>query len=228
MKRHFTSLIILLFISIFYKLSGQQLHKDTAFLFKKANHSIFIDNSPISKFYDRISDFRFSKFDKDNYDYSLQYLKDSGIKLTKYRIKDLPKKWIILKYFKDRFYLYYPCDFYHHFKVSITDNAFIDYGGEGPVVNKILSFKKISNIKFYFSLTGVERPKRYLTIHIVDIANGIAIFEEWYDNNDRQYYLMIDATKIRRQPIVVNYCKDQKQMEFDFVEPDFFKLLKKQ
>lgn len=101
MKRYFTSLIILLFISIFHKLSGQQLHKDTAFLFKKANHSIFIDNSLTSKFYDRISDFRFGKFDKDNYDYSLKYLKDSGIKLTKYRIKDLPKKWIILKYFKD-------------------------------------------------------------------------------------------------------------------------------
>ncbi|OYY99391.1 MAG: hypothetical protein B7Y37_14220 [Sphingobacteriia bacterium 28-36-52] len=96
------------------------------------------------------------------------------------------------------------------------------------MVNKILSFKKINDNKFYFSLIGVERPKRYLTIHIVDIANGIAIFEEWYDNNGRQYYLMIDETKIRRQPIIVNYCKDQKQMEFDFVESDFIKLFKKQ
>ena len=203
---------------------GQKLY-DTTFLLKKGDHSIFIDRSPTSKFYDHVSDFRFGKFDGDSYNYSLQYLKDKGVKLTKNRITDLPKKWIILKYYKNKFYAYHPSDFYSHFKAAITDTAFIDFGGEGPMANKILSYKKINEKTFSFSLTGVERPKRNLTIHIVDKTNGIAIFEELYDDKDKLYYLMVDAAKIRKLPIIVNYCKNQKRMEFDFDEPDYTKLL---
>jgi hypothetical protein len=146
--------------------------------------------------------------------------------LTKKNISDLPKKWIILKYYKNNFYTYYPSDFYSHFKVSISDTALIDYGGEGPMANKILSYKKVDNMTFSFVLTGVERPKRNLTIHIIDNQKGIAIFEELFDNKDKLYYLMVDATKITQLPIIVNYCNSQKQMEFEFDVPDYNKLLK--
>lgn len=203
---------------------GQELH-DTTFLLKKGDHSIFIDNSPTSKFYDYISDFRFGRFDRESYNYSLKYLNANNIKLTNKNITDLPKRWIALKFYKNKFYTYHPSDFYSHFKVAITDTAFIDFGGEGPMANKILNYKKINEKTFSFSLTGVERPKRSLTIHIIDQRIGIAIFEEVFDDNDKLYYLMIDAAKIRKLPIIVNYCKTQKQMEFDFDEPDYTKLL---
>jgi hypothetical protein len=78
-----------------------------------------------------------------------------------------------------------------------------------PMANKILSYKKIDNKTFSFVLTGVERPKRNLTIHIIDNQKGIAIFEEIFDNKNKLYYLMIDATKIKQFPIIVNYCKNQ-------------------
>ena len=204
----------------------QKLIADTTFLLKELDHSIFIDYSRKSKFYDYISDFKFGKYDSDSYNYSLKFLIDKRIKLTKNNVADFPKKWIILKYYKNNFYTYYPSDFYSHFKVTITDTAFIDYGGEGPIANKILTYKKVDAKTFLFSLTGVERPKRKLTIHIIDRQKGVAIFEDLYDNKDRQYYLMIDATKIKKLPIIVNYCKTQKRMEFDFEKPDFEKLLK--
>ena len=109
---------------------------------------------------------------------------------------------------------------------SISDSAFIDYGGEGPMANKILSYKKVDNKTFSFVLTGVERPKRNLTIHLIDNQKGIAIFEELFDEKDKLFYLMVDATKIRQLPIIVNYCKSQKQMEFEFDIPNYNKLLK--
>jgi hypothetical protein len=205
---------------------GQKTIVDTTFLLKEPEHSIFIDQSKTSQFYNRISDFNFGKFDKDSYKYSLQYLKDKSFKLTKINLKNVPKKWIILKYYNKNFYTYHPSDFYSHYKISITDTAFIDYGGEGPTANKIISYKKVDDQTFSFSLTGAERPKRKLNIHIIDKQNGIAIFEELVDDKYNQIYLMIDATKIRQLPIIVNYCATQKQLEFDFDEPDYKKLLK--
>ena len=213
-------------LTFYQTVVGQKRTADRTFLLREPDHSIFIDNSKTSKFYESISDFKFDKFDKDSYGYSLQYLKDHGLKLTKTNLKDVPKSWIILKYYKKKFYTYHPSDFYSHYKISITDTAFIDYGGEGPMANKIISYKKVDDQTFSFGLTGVERPKRKLTIHIIDKQNGIAIFEQLTDDKDKQYYLMIDARKIRQLPIIVNYCKTQKQMEFDFDEPDFRKLLK--
>jgi len=220
-----TFIILLVSLTFSQKSIGQKTNADTTFLLKELDHSIFIDQSRKSKFYDYISDFKFGKFDRDSYNYSLKYLQDKGIKLTNNNITDVPKKWIILKYYKKNFYTYHPSDFYSHFKVSITDTAFIDYGGEGPMANKVISYKRINESTFSFSLTGVERPRRKLIIHIIDKQKGIAIFEELYDDKDKQYYLMIDATKIRLLPIIVNYCKTQKQMEFDFDEPHFKKLL---
>ncbi|HCT24475.1 MAG TPA: hypothetical protein DIW54_14570 [Chitinophagaceae bacterium] len=227
MAKLFIYILFLFSLTLSQSLFGQKLI-DTTFLLKQGDHSIFIDSSPKSKFYDNVSDFHFGKFDGDSYKYSLQYLKDNRIKLTKHNIIDLPKKWVIIKYYKNKFYAYHPSDFYSHFKVSITDTAFIDFGGEGPMANKILSYKKINEKTFSFSLTGVERPKRKLTIHIVDKMNNIAIFEELYNDKDKLYYLMVDAAKIRNLPIIVNYCKSQKQMEFDFDEPDYAKLINSQ
>ena len=212
---------------IFYNTAvGQKTIADTTFLLKEPEHSIFINHSKTTKFYNHISDFKLDQFDKDSYEYSLQYLKDKGLRLTKINMKDVPKNWIILKYYKKKFYTYHPSDFYSHYKISITDTAFIDYAGEGPMANKITLYKKVDDQTFQFSLTGVERPKRKLIVHIIDKQNGIAIFEELNDDKDKQYYLMIDATKIRRLPIIVNYCRTQKQMEFNFDKPDFKKLLK--
>lgn len=204
---------------------GQIKTADTTFLLKEPQHSIFINTSKTSRFYERISDFRFDKSDKESYEYSLQYLKHKGLKLTKTNINDVPKKWIVLKYYRNKFYTYHPSDFYSHFKVSITDTAFITYGGEGPMANKIISYKKIDDKTFLFSLTGVERPKKNLIIHIIDKQKGIAIFEDFYNAKEKQYYLMIDAAKIRQLPIIVNYCETQKHMEVDFEEPNYKRLI---
>jgi hypothetical protein len=153
--------------------AGQKPTKDTVFLLNETgngiSHKIFIDSSKTSKYYDQISNFDFGQYDQDTYDnYSLKYLRDKKIKLTRNQINDLPLKWVILKYYKGHFYTYYPSDFYNHYKVAITDSAFIDYTGEGPVANKIISYTKIDEKTFEFHLTGVEKQNRHLTINVID------------------------------------------------------------
>lgn len=67
---------------------------------------------------------------------------------------------------------------------------------------------------------------RTLVIHIIDRNNGIAVFEETNSGNDKKYYLMISADKIKSVPLIVNNCETQKQLELQFEEPDYIELLK--
>ena len=188
---------------------------------KEPGHSVFIDPSKNSEFYNYISDFNFGKFDGDSYSRSLDYLKEKKITLTPNRITGIPQKWILVYYYKNNFYAYHPSDFYNHFKVSITDTAFVDVSGEGPCANKVLAWKKIDEHTFSFSLTGLEYPERQLLIHLIDLQKGIAVFEELINKKEKRFLLMVDAGKLRQLPIIVNYCDSSKQMEFDFEVPDY-------
>jgi len=207
---------------------------DTLFLEREKSvvyyHALFIDKNKSSKFYDAISRFGFDEYDEESYNHSLEYLKAKNIILKRKIINGLPLKWIILYKYKDKFYTYYPSDFMNHYKINITDTAFIDYASEGPFGSKIIDFTQIDSNTFRFHLTGGYKHNRELVIHIIDSKNGIAVFEDKFTNSylekdDKSTYLMIDADKIRNFPIIVNYCKTMKQMEFEFDKPDYKKLI---
>jgi hypothetical protein len=224
MRKHLKYLVTVLVLISSQKLFGRGASADTFFLLKDATHTVFIDTDRHSRFYNVIGDFSFGQFDTATYDRSLDYLKERKMKLTKNNIHDIPKKWILLNYYKNKFYTYYPSDFYSHFKLIITDTAFIDFSGEGPCANKVLSYKRVDGKTMEFSLAGIEKPSRRLIIHIIDEQKGIAVFEE-PDNKDNRYYLMISAEKMRQLPIIVNHCTIQKEAEVEFDEPNFKKLI---
>jgi hypothetical protein len=122
--------------------------------------------------------------------------------------------------------VYYPSDFYNHFKVSISDTAFIEFGGEGPIANRIINYTRIDNKTHSLELTGIDKAKRKLTIHVLDdVQSGLAIFREELTDKNIITYLMVDADKIKSYPIIVNLCETQKQHEFEFDEPDYNKLI---
>jgi len=220
----YTAFIIGIFISI--ELKSQNGSTDTVFLLKRGNHSIFIDNSKSSEYYNQITDFKFDKYDQNSFETSLQYLQENGLTLSNIKIKHLAKRWIIAKTYKSNFYVYYPSDFYNHFKVSISDTAFIEFGGEGPIANRIINYTRIDNKTHSLELTGIDKAKRKLTIHVLDdVQSGLAVFREELTDKNIITYLMVDADKIKSYPIIVNLCETQKQHEFEFDEPDYNKLI---
>lgn len=85
--------------------------------------------------------------------------------------------------------------------------------------------KKSDNLTYQFILLGHSLKLIKLIVHIIDIKNGIAIFEET-NSGQINYRLMISSDKIRNLPIIVNYCKTQKQVEFKFEKPNYLQLLK--
>lgn len=170
MKIYLTFILTLVTVALAMNSFGQKSLPDTTFLLRKINkgtyHAIFIDSSKTSRFYDQISNFRFGHFDQETYEYSLKFLRDRNINLPKTPIDDLPKKWIVLKYYKGQYFTYKPSDLYFHYQAEITDSTFTDF--YRTIANKILNYSKIDNNTFLFLLTGVHSQNRSLTIHLVN------------------------------------------------------------
>ncbi|PWV47671.1 hypothetical protein [Chitinophaga sp. S165] len=220
--------ILVVLLALSYTTYAQSGKKDTVFLLKEKRetgyHAIFIDKNPRSEFYKKISDFRFSDDESRIYAGYLDYLK--GQRLPRFTDRTFPRKWIVIYQYKKKFYAYYPSDFMSHYQVRVTDSTYIDYiGGEGPVANKIKSFSIVDSSTYRFRLVGGLAKDRKLTVHIIDPQKGIAVFEEDVTGWGKRYFLMIVADKVRKIPVIVNYSLAQKELEYDFKEPDYKKLL---
>ncbi len=210
---------------------AQRFEKDTILILKHKAEcelpAIFIDSNTNSKFYGPISNFDFSYTDSDNYKVSIVGLKQQYPALQKVKPVIPWYNWVTLKQYQDQFYVYSPCDFLYHLRQSVNDTTFIDWTGEGPVANKIISQKKIDDDTYQFILTGIQGLERSIIIYIIDRKKGIAVFEQSNKGKGTTYNLMIAADKIKSVPIIINHCPVQKKPEFNFDEPDFKRLLTK-
>ncbi|WCM42082.1 hypothetical protein MG290_14300 [Flavobacterium sp. CBA20B-1] len=221
--------IVLNFL-IAQNISGQSRKEDTLFLKKDTDYgslqSVFIEKNKNSVFYNYILDFEFDEFDKQHFQWSLDYLMKNKISLTKQKNILPSNKWIQIKFLNNDFYAYHPCDFFTFFQASITDSTYLEITGEGPVANKILSQRKISNATFEIKTTGMYQQNRTIKIYLINQDKGIAVFEEHLNDGSQFRYLMAESNKIKKLPFIVNRCDNYKQEEFEFEEPDFERLIK--
>lgn len=210
------------------RVQGVQKKKDTIFLQREFSglpgqelyHVIYIDTARNSPYYKKLSDFSMDKHSRERFREELAQLKKNG-RLTRHRITGIAKRWITLRYYKNKYYLYVPCDDHGiHEKISLTDTAFLHDYGEGMLPQRINSFRKQDAKTFALSLTGRENKTTMLVIHMVDAKKGIAVFEEV----GKRFRLMADITRIRQFPIIVNHC-GEKRDEFKLDEPDYLKLI---
>jgi hypothetical protein len=219
----------LILVTLLFPLIGFSQPKDTLFIHKDSiygtSQSIYIAKNKSSQLYNRLLDLNFGEFDSESYSMSLSYLKEKNLILHKSTPVISETQWIPLVQYNKKLFVYYPCDFYSFYKISINDSTFIDWTGEGPIANQIFFQKKLNKKTYEFELISICGPTRKLTIHMIDQKKGIAIFETIYSNNEHYFSLMIAASKINQVPLIVNQCDFQKQGELDFEVPDFNKLL---
>jgi len=226
MKRIFEIFILIFVINSCHKVNTNNTAKndDTIFIFKDeklgAKQSIYFDKNQNSKVYNELKKFEFHQFDKESYESSLKNIQQN-LKHEKPKINET--EWIPLYSYKNKYYVYYPCDFYNYYKLSINDSTLIDWTGEGPIANQILSQKKIKKNQYDFELKGYQ--KRKLIIQVIDSEKGIAIFENQYENEKPEFHLMVSANKINQFPLIINNCEMNKQNELDFDKIDEQKLI---
>ena len=222
----FSSFIYILLTTLFYFVtfivSGQKTINDSAFIVRENRngvyHAIFVETDKHSKFYDQILDTGFTA------NIAPEYRRLNDLKTKKISLPHIPKRWVVLKQYKGRYFTYKPCDFYGHYLVDISDSVITEFSGEGSELYKIDSLVKSNAKSFKFNLKG-EYADKELTIHFIDRKRGIAVFEDHSINYRRVFHLMIDSDKIRTLPIIVNLCETEKRRELAFDKIDYKKLI---
>ena len=208
-------LFILFFVQFYF---GQKV-----VLYEGKEQTVFIDYSKDSEYLKRRKEYQFSRKDEDSLviEDLNNFKKQNSFKNIE--IKNLPKKWVELFLFRGKYYTYYPCDFCGDVdNIEFENSMFFTYRCEYLEIYKIEKSRQDKN-NFSLEISNSEN-KGLLNIYMIDLENGIAVFETKIEN-EITYKLMLDVSKIDEFSLIVNDCKS-KQKEFNgFEEPDFKKLL---
>jgi hypothetical protein len=169
-------------------------------------HKIFIEPNKNSIYYESIGNFH--SFPKSS-------------KKEKLKLGRLPKKWVSLHLYKEKFYLYAPCDYCFNSKVGFIQNEIFLENCE-IISYKIDGIEKTNDSKYIFNYNNNK-----LEIYIIDKKRRIAVFKYRNTNNEINYQLMTDLNKIKQFQIIINDCRYSKTKEFKFETIDFEKLIAK-
>jgi hypothetical protein len=229
MLRHIFLLTAILFVQV--KLSGQTRPADTTFILRDTAggiyHAIYIDNNKNTDYYKWLTDFSFDHYDSSSYLQSVKAIfNENPVRFKKTKITSrLPRQWCTLYSYKDKYYLYAPSDWGNNSRLMFNDSTVIEFIMEGPYACIIDSFAARDQNTFEFSVHSAYTTITTITIHIIDWENQLAIFDNHTESDDFRFSLRVGSFKANRFPVVVNYCRDQKQSEFDFDNTDYRKLL---
>ncbi|SJZ63011.1 hypothetical protein [Sediminibacterium ginsengisoli] len=185
-------------------------------------HAIFIDTADTHK--NPLIHFGFDHYDSATYFELLTRLKP--LKKVVMPVSSFPQKWIALYRLKGQYYLYTPSDAGNHFQFEITDSTTIDFTMEGPCPSKLNRISASSSSEIMINRSNYWNQNN-VRIRIIDSNKGIAVFQFGPSGfkKKEKYILMVDASKARLFPVIVNWSTE-KQPEFDFDEIDFARLLK--
>lgn len=213
-------------------LSNQKMD-DTTFILREMTktfyHAIYIEKNRQSKFYQRLTNFSFNKYDKESFEMNYNSIKEKFTnKLKKFNRSGLPTEWVPLYRYKDKYYLYAPSDWGNAGRRIITDSTLVYWYMDGPYPMPLTSFRKVNDNKYNltsFTLQNTENGSNQLIIHIIDGKNKIAVWESPTEVKEYCYTIYVPKENAKNFDMIVNYCEEMKQMEFDFDTIDYKKLL---
>ena len=208
-----------------------QTKKDTTFLLQEflsdgAYHVVFVENNPNSNYYKMI---QLPKIDFSEYKGNLKKITDSfSVPIKKHLLYNIAKEWYPLKLYKNKYYLYIPSDPGINPWVKINDSSINElYFDPGIVTSIIKNTERIDSNTIQLTVANLTVGQVSFKVHVININKGLAIFERPYSSPEYKYTLMIEKSKIKNYPIIVNYCNESRVDEWKFDNPDFLTLLRK-
>lgn len=219
-------------VAIILKISafGQVARQDTNFIVRENGlyyHAIFIDTNKDSRFYTYLEKNTKSPLDSAFYFEGINRLKQNKVTITAHKITGIEKTWHPLYLYKGKYYVYSPSDGMYGDWVQINDSIFLSYAGGEMISKAIDHISKTGSNQVRLRVTGDDGKPEKIKIYTIDAGKGIALFEYPKKETAYRYELRVALSKIRRFPIIVNYCETNKQDEFEFKKPDYGRLLKK-
>lgn len=150
---------------------------------------------------------------KDKKSIELQNLKLSfdEILVNQDNIESLDKYWIRLYKYKNKFYLYYPCDLINHIKIGIN-LKYVEVSNVENFKYPINSYKiEGNNININYLLPNNDEFK----LNIIKIDSIKEIYEFNFLDENNKYY-MTSIKNIDNFDLIINKCPNSKCPEFNF------------
>jgi hypothetical protein len=204
-----------------------QVKKDTAFLHRAfengSYHAIFLANKN-SPFHDEVSEG--FKIDTFTYNSFVRDLKDSGNSIRNFEI-NFNQDWYSLHQYKQKYYAYLPSEPYVNSYIRITDSTVIlnDFNdGLIPALIQKLEWLDAKTLKIHTA--AVYKEYSVLIFHFLNVARDLSVIEFPYKDKKIRFRLSASKDRLKKYPIIVNYCPDARVHEWEFEKPKFEALLK--
>lgn len=195
-------------------------------------HVIYIENSRNGEYHQILTNFSFTQYENLN-DFNKEINK-RGICLLKHNTLNLPTEWLPLNLYKGKYYLYAPSDWGNLGRKILNDSTLIFWFMDGPYPYSLQSIKSNGNNSYsirtkdlFYKGEGYVIPE-ILNIYMIDPKNKIAVWEfKSIKEKEFQYGLYVAKESIPNFDIIINYCRTDKQNEFEFDPIDYPAILKK-
>lgn len=207
---------------------GQKSKTDTVFIFRENKtyyHAVFIEKNKKSHYYNDLIMKKNSPWDSSLYKENVSLLKEKTGVLQQNKIKTINKNWYPLYLYKGNYFVYYPSDGAYNGWISINDSIFLNYAAGEMIPEAITKVNRESSALFRIATIKLSGDVGAIYFHLIDKEKGIAVFEFVDEAPPNRYRLMIDSRKIKKIPLIINYCQEQKQEEFEFDKPDYEKII---
>lgn len=217
------------FIGLLAGLSAAGQGKDTTFILRETGlyyHAVFIERDTASSLYGDLASNRQSPWDSAFYNEGVALLKRK-VRLSKHPLPGLATNWHPLQLYKGQYYVYYPSDGTYNNWIRLTDSTLLEYAGGEMLPYALHKVEQGGSGVYTFSATFVSGERCAVQIHLLDVEKGMGLFKFKDETGMERFQLMVATNKMKNFPLIVNYCKDQKQDELEFDLPDYELLLKK-
>lgn len=133
--------------------------------------------------------------------------------------------WVELNQYKGNYYLYYPCDLGDLYRLGIHKNIVREYGVETEeFILKSITLKKSNT--YIVDISSAQGINKKIILYLIDKDKGIIVKENVGADNESKYQLLVAADKIKKFPLIVNYC-EAKNDELSFQKINYKSLLHK-
>lgn len=213
-------------------LRGEEAMQDTTYIHQQRTsdfyHAVFIDKNQKSADWKRLLDFSdyVQAFDESK-NKSLKFIKERhGKPFEKFDLEGLSREWLPLNIFKEKYYLYAPCDWAKVNRMMLTESALIYWMMEGPMPSPLTGFKKHNDLFYQVDYMNHSNDQvTTLTIDVLDAKTQMSIWEYKVENGPTFRTLAIPKEKAYDYDLIVNYCENQLQSEARFPKIDFSALI---
>ncbi|MBE7174811.1 MAG: hypothetical protein INR69_00315 [Mucilaginibacter polytrichastri] len=190
---------------------------DTVFLMKETKdgntHSVYIDPAPAARIYESLAAF---PVDTASYNEQISWIKSKSPGKWKTQLKDipLPRKWVEVKTYRSKMYLYRPCDMSANTPLMFTDSTVVFSGFEIGVAY-VKQVKKLGENSWELGMTSASVRVSAIRIRYFDQEKGLAEFAFVTDDGGWKE-IMVDADRMKAFPVIVHDCPVDRWPEFVF------------